>query len=61
IQSTEEQIVQVEVFDINGKSLYKTNSNTIEVRIPAQHWKKQILIVNAETESGEVISKKLIN
>ena len=61
IQSTEEQIVQVEVFDINGKSLYKTNSNTLEVRIPAQHWKKQILIVNAETESGEVISKKLIN
>ncbi|MDX9704544.1 MAG: T9SS sorting signal type C domain-containing protein, partial [Weeksellaceae bacterium] len=61
VQSTQEQIIQVELFDLNGKSLYKVDSNALEVRIPTQNTKKQILIVTVKTASGEIISKKLIH
>lgn len=61
VQSSEEDITQVEIFDLNGKSLHKSKTNSLEVRIPIEHIKKQILIIHAETASGEIISKKLIN
>lgn len=61
IKSNEQQITRVEVFDLYGKSLCKIDANSLELRFPIQHARKQILIVKVRTESGQIVTQKLIH
>lgn len=62
ISSEKDKIVNVEIFNFGGWPLYKNASvNALEWKIPAQQFGKQIIVIKVETESGEVISRKMVN
>ena len=61
ISSTLDKILEVEIFNLSGWSLYKNaqvNKNLIA--IPADRFGKQILVVKVQTETGEIKSQKLL-
>jgi hypothetical protein len=61
IESPLEEIREVEIFDLFGKSLYKKgNIQGRTYSIPQSLFFHQILIVSVKTESGQIESKKLI-
>jgi hypothetical protein len=61
IESLEEKIKEVEIFDLFGKSIYKKENIQAKTHtIPQSLFSHQILIVRAKTESGKIESKKLI-
>lgn len=61
IESSIEEIREVEIFDLFGQSLYKKgNIQGRTYSIPQSLFSHQILIVSVKTESGKIESKKLI-
>lgn len=61
ISSSIDNIIDVEVFNLSGWSIYKKSDvNTKEFKIPFSAFAKQIIIVNVKTETGEIVSKKFI-
>ncbi len=62
ISSTKDKLMEVEIFNFDGWSVYKnTNVNALELKIPAQKFGKQIIVIKAQTESGEIVTRKMIN
>lgn len=62
ITSSLEKIVDISFYVLNGNSVFeKTNINSLEFKVPSSYFKKEILILNIKTESGEIYSKKIIN
>lgn len=62
IASTEDKIVNVEIYDLNGVLVYhKNNIHSHEFKIPNFHFTKQFLVVVVKTETGEIVNRKLIN
>jgi len=62
ISSTKDKILEVEVFNLAGWSIYqKANVNANEWKIPSMMLGKQIIVVKALTQTGEVVTKKIIN
>lgn len=61
ISSSIDNIIDVEVFNLSGWSIYKKSDvNTKKFKIPLSTFAKQIIIVNVKTETGEIVSKKFI-
>lgn len=62
ISSSEDIILQVEIFNLAGWSVYKNeNVNSRELRIPGTQFGKEIIIVRVLTETGEIATRKFIN
>ncbi|MFA7448701.1 MAG: S8 family serine peptidase [Weeksellaceae bacterium] len=62
VTSEKEKITQVEVFALNGRSVFqKSEINNLEFKVPVNRLEKQIIVFVVETETGEVITKKFIN
>ncbi|HLV23653.1 MAG TPA: T9SS sorting signal type C domain-containing protein [Moheibacter sp.] len=62
ISSSKDKILEVEVFNLAGWSVYqKSNLNANEWKIPSMLLGKQIIVVKVLTETGEVVTKKIIN
>lgn len=60
LDSKNENILSVELFDIQGKSLHrniKVNANSYQISSPS----KGVLIIRVQTQDGKIITKKLIN
>lgn len=60
VESKLDHILSVELFDLQGRSIHKNtqvNSNTYSIRSQA----KGVLVVRAQTQNGEIVSKKIIN
>lgn len=62
ITSDTMKLVEVEIFNLTGLSEFKRSQiNAHELRVPLAGLSKQILFVKVQTESGEVVTKKVIN
>ena len=62
ITSSKDKIQEVEIFNLAGWSVYKkTGINAHEFRIPVKSFEHQIILVKVRTESGEIVTKKLVN
>src|SRR5690606_2243712 len=62
ISSTMDKLAEVEIFNLAGWSVYKnTNVNSLEIKIPAQEFDKEIIVIKVRTETGDVLTKKMIN
>lgn len=62
ISSQKDKIIDVEIFNFGGWSLYKNASvNALELKLPAQQFGKQIIVIKVQTENGEVVSRKMVN
>ena len=62
ITSSKDKILEVEIFNLSGWSVYKNakvNSNALNV--PASLFGKQIVVVKVQTETGKIVTKKIIN
>lgn len=62
ITSSIDKILEVEIFNLSGWSVYKNkkvNSNVLNV--PASLFGKQIIVVKVQTETGKIVTKKIIN
>lgn len=60
IESKNEKILSIELFDMSGRSTYKNekvNSSHYEIKSSS----KGIIIVKVQTQNGEIVTKKLIN
>jgi hypothetical protein len=61
VRSTIENISQIEVFDVLGRSILKSkNDASQEVVLSKQNIKNQAVIVKVLLESGQVITKKIV-
>lgn len=62
INSSIDQIAEVEVFNLAGRPIYsKTGINSREHSIPTAMYSKQIVVVVVKTVTGETVSRKFIN
>ncbi len=62
ILSTNEKISDVEVFGLNGSTVYfKSDVNSKEHDVMLSGITKGIVIVTVKMEDGEIISKKFVN
>jgi len=62
ISSSIDKITEIEMFGLNGNSVYKkTDVNSKEHHIDSFGFRQQILIINVKTEAGEYVSKKFVN
>ena len=62
ITSSKDKIQEVEIFNLAGWSVYtKTRINANEFRIPVKNFDHQIIVVKVRTETGEIVTKKLVN
>lgn len=62
LESSDDKILGIEIFNLSGTSLYKRdNINSKEHRVFRESLGKQILIINLITEKGELVSRKFIN
>lgn len=62
ITSDNMKLVEVEIFNLTGLSEFKRSQiNAYELQVPLAGLSKQILFVKVQTESGEVVTKKVIN
>ena len=62
IESKNEKILSVELFDLNGRNLHrnpKVNANHYEIQTKA--FGTQVLVVKVQAENGEILTKKLIS
>lgn len=60
LDSKNEKILSVELFDIQGKSIHrnmKVNANSYQINSAS----KGVLIIRVQTQDGKIISKKLMN
>lgn len=62
ITSSRDKILEVEIFNLSGWSIYKNEKvNSKVLNIPASLFGKQIIFVKVMTETGEIETKKIIN
>ncbi len=62
ISSSIDKITEVEVFDLNSRSVYKkTGVNSKEHSLSALSFKNQIIVVTVKTDKGEFVTKKFVN
>ncbi|MBW7870086.1 MAG: fibronectin type III domain-containing protein [Flavobacteriia bacterium] len=62
ISSSIDKITEIEMFGLNGNSVYKkTDVNSKEHHIDSFEFRQQILIINVKTEAGDYVSKKFVN
>lgn len=62
VSSDLNQILEVEFFNINGRSILKADQiNSHTWSVPVRDYDKQIIVVVVKTETGEVVTKKLVN
>lgn len=62
ITSSIDKIKEVELFDLNSRSVYKKSDiNSNEHRINAVNFNHQIVVVTVKTETGEVVTRKFVN
>lgn len=62
IYSSMDKITDVEVFGIDGSSIYKSSDvNSNEHSINSLESRQQILIIGVKTETGEYVNKKFVN
>src|SRR5690606_13932280 len=62
IESKTEKILSVELFDLSGRNLHKNqkvNANLYQIK--SRSFGTQVLVVKVQTQSGEVVKKKIIN
>ena len=61
ISSQKDKLKEVEIFNFAGWSVYKdAQINALEVKIPMQQFGKGIVVIKVQTETGEVVSQKMI-
>lgn len=60
INSTSEKIVNIQVFDIQGKILFQENLKANEYRVKGLTVSNQALIVKIQLSNGEKVAKKII-
>lgn len=61
ISSQKDKLKEVEIFNFAGWSVYKdTQINALEVKIPMLQFGKGIVVIKVQTETGEVVSQKMI-
>lgn len=59
--STEHKITKIVLYDLNNRPMYQNSEvNALKISIPTKLYANQIGIVSLETETGEVMNKKLI-
>jgi len=62
ITSSIDKIKEVELFDLNSRSVYKKSDvNSNEHRINAVNFNHQIVVVTVKTETGELVTRKFVN
>lgn len=62
ISSQKDQLLEVEIYNFAGWSLYQNNSvNAKELILPAEQFGKGIIVIKVQTETGEIVSRKMIN
>ncbi len=62
IISSKDKILEVEIFNLSGWSVYKNEKvNSRSFHVPAALFGKQIIVVKVLTETGEIVTKKIIN
>lgn len=62
ITSSIDKIKEVELFDLNSRSVYKKSDvNSNELRINAVNFNHQIVVVAVKTETGELVTRKFVN
>lgn len=62
ITSTIDKITEVELFNLNSRSVYKKSDvNSNELRIDALNFNHQIVVVTVKTETGEFVTRKFVN
>ncbi len=62
ISSSIDKIIEVEVFDLNSRSVYKkTGVNSNNHSFSALSFNNQIIVVTVKTDKGEFITKKFVN
>lgn len=62
ITSTIDRITEVELFNLNSRSVYKKSDiNSNEHRIDALNFNHQIVVVTVKTETGEFVTRKFVN
>ncbi len=62
ITSTIDKIAEVELFNLNSRSVYKKSDvNSNELRIDALNFNHQIVVVTVKTETGEFVTRKFVN
>ncbi|MBA5628943.1 hypothetical protein [Moheibacter lacus] len=62
ISSEKEKLAEVEILNLSGWSLYQNNSvNAKELILPAEQFGKGIIVIKVQTETGEIVSRKMIN
>jgi len=62
ITSTIDKITEVELFNLNSRSVYKNSDiNSNEHRIDALNFNHQIVVVTVKTETGEFVTRKFVN
>ena len=61
ISSQKDKLKEVEIFNFAGWSVYKdAQINALEVKIPMLQFGKGIVVIKVQTETGEVVSQKMI-
>ena len=59
--STEHKITKIVLYDLNNRPMYLNSEvNALKISIPTKLYANQIVVVSLETETGEVMNKKLI-
>lgn len=62
ITSTIDKITDVEIFDLNNRSVYsKSEINSNEHKINAFDFNHQIVVVTVKTDKGEFVTQKFVN
>lgn len=62
ITSTIDKIAEVELFNLNSRSVYKKSDvNSNELRIDVLNFNHQIVVVTVKTETGEFVTRKFVN
>lgn len=62
VSSNVDKIAEVEIYNLMGRSLLKAEKiNDYNWSIPANQYDKQIIVIVVKTETGKVISKKIVN